>query len=92
MRIPKKIWPKYFEKILSGEKKVEVRLADFVCVEGDVLVLQEWDPATQTYTGRSIEKRVTNVFNTKDVKLWSKEEVDAHGLLILSLNERIKED
>lgn len=41
MEIEKKVWPQYFEKILSGEKTFEIRLADFECGLGDVLLLKE---------------------------------------------------
>jgi len=41
--IYKKIWPEYFKKIISGEKKFELRLADFEINESDTLVLEEWD-------------------------------------------------
>ncbi|OGM31051.1 hypothetical protein A2630_00045 [Candidatus Woesebacteria bacterium RIFCSPHIGHO2_01_FULL_44_10] len=64
-RIEKKAWPEYFEKILSGDKTFELRLADFDVDEGDTLVLREWDPKTKNYTGRKIEKKVSFVFKTK---------------------------
>ncbi|GEM_PF-5186419 len=35
MKIEKKVWPEYFEKILTGEKKFELRLADWQCQAGD---------------------------------------------------------
>lgn len=39
--IHKKVWSEYFEKIISGKKKLELRLADFEVNEGDTLVLEE---------------------------------------------------
>ncbi len=57
----KKLWPKYFDAVVSGKKKYELRVNDFDIEEGDMLLLEEWDPETNTYTGRSIEKRVTYV-------------------------------
>ncbi|MHC1716994.1 MAG: DUF3850 domain-containing protein [Candidatus Dojkabacteria bacterium] len=87
-RIEKKTWPYLFEKMLSGEKKFEVRLADFDCEEGDVLVLREWDPETKEYTGREVEKEVGYVFKTKDTtKFWSKEELEKYGLYIITIKE-----
>lgn len=41
MRTEKKIWPEYFDKISNGEKKFELRLADWECKPGDTLVLRE---------------------------------------------------
>jgi hypothetical protein len=84
MRIEKKAWPEFFGKIASGEKTYELRLADFECKPGDVLVLREWDPKTKQYTGRSMEKEVTYVFRTKDQKFWPKEDVDKHGFQVIS--------
>ena len=55
MEIEKKTWPGFFEKVARGEKSFEVRLADFECKAGDILVLKEWDPASKKYTGRSID-------------------------------------
>jgi hypothetical protein len=85
MIIKKKTWPDMFEKILSGEKTFDARLADFKIKKGDTLVLEEWDPKTKNYTGRIIEKKVTFILNTKDQKFWSEEDLKKHGLLILSL-------
>ncbi len=84
MRIEKKVWPQYFEKILSGEKTFELRLADFECRPGDILVLKEWDPGMKAFTGREIEKEATFVFKTKDSKFWTKEEIEKHGYQVIS--------
>ena len=85
MKIEKKIWPQYFEKLASGEKTFELRLADWECAPGDTLVLREWDPDTKEYTGRTLEKRVTYVLKTKGVALWSPEEIETYGFQIISL-------
>ena len=53
--IHKKVWREYFEKIISGTKKLELRLADFEVNEGDTLVLEEWDKHKKQYTGRKVE-------------------------------------
>ena len=84
MKIEKKIWPKFFEKILTGEKKFELRLADFECNTGDILVLREWNPETKEYTGRTIEKEVSYIIKTKDVKFWSKQDIETYGFQIIS--------
>lgn len=47
MIIEKKVWPEWFQKILDGVKTFEVRLADFECNSGDILVLKEWSPETK---------------------------------------------
>ena len=90
MRIEKKILPQYFEKILSGEKTFELRLADWNCNERDVLILKEWNPESKEYTGRVIEKKVGYVARIKPFQLpfWSAEEVEKYGLQIISLKEK----
>ena len=87
MRIEKKILPRFFEKVLSGEKTFELRLADFECTPGDILVSQEWNSEEQTYTGRQIEKEVTYVLKTKDVDFWPNEDVNKFGLQIIALKQ-----
>ncbi|MDD5331959.1 MAG: DUF3850 domain-containing protein [Candidatus Nanoarchaeia archaeon] len=84
MIIEKKIIPKYFEKILSGKKTFELRLADFECKEGDTLLLREWNPDKKEYTGRKIEKKVTYVLKTKEINFFPKDEVEKFGYQIIS--------
>ena len=86
MKVEKKIWSEFFQKIVDGDKKFELRLADFECKEGDILFLREFDQNTKRYTGREIEKEITYVFKTKDVKFWPKEEVDKFGFQIISFD------
>jgi hypothetical protein len=83
MEIRKKIWPEFFEKVASGEKKFELRLADFDVNKGDILVLEEWNPETKEYTGRKIEKKVGYFLKTKEIKFWTPEEIDNYGFLIV---------
>jgi ASC-1-like (ASCH) protein len=84
--ITKKIWPGYYEDLISGKKKFELRLNDFEINEGDVLVLEEWSPETKEYTGRKLEKRVTYVRKFKiDELYWPKEEIEEKGLQVISL-------
>lgn len=87
MRIEKKTWPELFQKILNGEKTFEVRLADFECKPEDVLVLREYNPSKKKYTGRVIEKKVGFMFNTKDLKYWSKEDINKFGLYVITLKD-----
>ena len=83
MTIEKKVWPEYFEKVISGEKNFELRLADWQCRVGDVLVLREWEPKIKEYTGRQIEKEVGYVLKTKDFKIFSKEDVEKYGYQVI---------
>lgn len=86
MEIRKKIWPEYFDDILSGKKKFELRLNDFKVEEGDTMILEEWNPKTESYTGRKTEKKVICVNKFKIDKLfWPKEEIEKKGIQIISL-------
>ena len=85
--IKKKVWPEYFEAILSGKKKFELRLGDFEVKEGDTLVLEEWDPKMKKYTGRKIKKKAVYVLKFKMDKLfWPKKEIEEKGLQIISFD------
>ena len=61
-----------------------MRLADFECKPGDILVLKEWNPKTKEYTGRVIEKIVTYVDKTKGQTFWPKEDVEKYGFQIIA--------
>ncbi|MEK7094835.1 MAG: DUF3850 domain-containing protein [Patescibacteria group bacterium] len=81
--IHKKVWSEYFEMIISGKKKFELRLADFDVNEGDILILEEWDKDKQEYTGRKVEVIATYIIKTKDQTFWSPEDVDKYGFQIV---------
>lgn len=85
--IKKKTWPAYFEAIASGKKNYDLRLNDFDVREGDILVLEEWDPESKAYTGRKIEKKVTYVGTFKiDGPWWSEKDVKEKGIQVMSLD------
>lgn len=96
MNIEKKLWPEYFEKILSGEKDYELRLADFEINEGDNLILKEFNPENKTYTGRVLAKNVQAVvkFGAEDIgingdegiyKNYSEEQLNKFGYYWIGL-------
>lgn len=86
MEIVKKAYSEAFEKILSGEKKFDIRLNDFEVDEGDVLVLKEID-SERKFTGREIRKKVTSVSKTKRVDWWADEEIIKNGFVVMSLGD-----
>ncbi|MCX6789723.1 MAG: DUF3850 domain-containing protein [Candidatus Gribaldobacteria bacterium] len=85
--IKKKTWPEYFELVLAGKKKFDLRLADFDIEEGDILVLEEWDPQTKEYTGRKIEKKVDYVLKLRLDDFGQKEKIEKDGLLVIQLGQ-----
>jgi hypothetical protein len=84
--IKKKAWPEYFEAVSSGKKNFDLRINDFEVSEGDTLILEEWDPKTKSYTGRSIEKKVIYVAKFKiDPVFLPEEAVKEKGIVVASL-------
>ena len=53
-----KIYPEYYKQILLGLKKVEIRLNDRNYQENDLLILNEFDPKTERYTGSQLKRKV----------------------------------
>lgn len=47
-----KTWPQYFQRVWDGVKTFEVRKNDRDFQVGDGVTLHEWNPETETYTGR----------------------------------------
>lgn len=85
--IHKKIWSTYFKEVENGKKTFELRLDDWKCEPGDVLILDEIDDATKQPTGRSIRKKVGFVGHTKDFTFWPVEDIEKYGYQIISLLE-----
>ncbi len=56
-----KCWPEFFNAIVRGDKRAELRLNDRDYQEGEVLLLSEWDPDLEEYTKRHFRCRVTHV-------------------------------
>ncbi len=97
--IVKKILPEWFDKIVAGEKKFELRLADFDIKEGDTLRLEEWAEdgvaagatvgggSSRRPTGRSVEKVVTYVPKV-DLADWLKKQPELleKGLYVIQFD------
>ena len=54
-----KIWPPYFQDVVSGIKTFEVRYNDRPYKVGDILWLQEYNPEKKEYTGNFVIAKVT---------------------------------
>ena len=83
--IEKKTWPEFFEKVSKGEKNADIRLADFELKNGDILILKEWDPLRQRYTGRSISKIVKNVTKVNLSAFWDIKRIKNNGVYLIEL-------
>jgi ASC-1-like (ASCH) protein len=87
-KVIKKVLPEYFQDILDGKKKYELRLNDFDIEVGDTLVLEEYtsaDPETRKPTGRVLEKKVSYLrkFKLQDL-WWSEDDIKEKGIQIIS--------
>ncbi len=85
MEIHKKTWPGYFEKVLNGEKKFDLRLADFDINEGDDLILEEYDPKTKKYTGRKIKKTAGKIIKVNPTQMHDIEDIKKFGFYIIEM-------
>ena len=83
--IKKKILAEYFYAVANGKKRYEFRVADFDVVEGDVLLLEEWDPQKKSYTGRKLEKKISYVGKFTLDSFGQREALEKNGFYILSL-------
>ena len=59
-----KTWPLLFNDILTGVKVFEIRKADRPFKIADELVLREYDPTNEKYTGREISKTVIYILDS----------------------------
>jgi len=85
--IKKKTWPELFQRILDGKKNADVRLADFDIKEGDVLILEEYNPKTKKYTGRTIRKVVKNLNKINVTDYHNQEQIDRYGHWIIEMED-----
>jgi len=58
-----KIWPDYFDAVASNIKTFEVRKDDRKFAVGDTLLLREWNPKSESYTGRELVRSVSYVMH-----------------------------
>jgi hypothetical protein len=60
-----KTWPEPFQAVVDGKKRYEVRFNDRGYEVGDTLVLQEWVPTEERYTGREFLVGVLYISRTE---------------------------
>jgi hypothetical protein len=56
-----KILPAYYKAVKRGDKSAELRQNDRDYQKGDRVVLEEWDPKRQKYTGNTEYRIITHV-------------------------------
>ena len=78
-----KTWIGYWEDVVKGIKKFEIRKNDRGFKSNDVLVLQEWDNHTEEYTGRELEIMVDYILEGGQFGLEK-------GYVCMSLSDMMK--
>ena len=73
-----KTWPDYFSDVSYEIKKVEIRKNDRDFKVGDTLILLEYDPETEIYSGRGCKVLVSHIV--------SEEPFVTIGYVAMSLN------
>lgn len=85
MKIEKKCWPEQFTGLLSGGRRLNLRLADFKVKAGDTLVLREWDRRTRKYTGRELKRKVGEVLPVRPDPYYDPKIAEHYGFNVLLL-------
>lgn len=65
-----KTWSQYFQLVESGEKPFELRKNDRGFLTGHQLLLREYNPKTQTYTGRTLKRKITFVLHGSEAEIF----------------------
>ncbi len=78
-----KTWSSYFKLMQSGEKPFELRLNDRGFLVGHELLLREYNPLTQTYTGQTLRRKITCVLEGSEAEAFGLKP----GYCILGLKE-----
>lgn len=73
-----KTWPEHFQNIKRGLKTFELRYNDRDYQVGNELILQEYDPETEEYTGDHIHAVITHIMGENDF-------LDMKGFVIMSI-------
>lgn len=58
-----KTWNPYFEHVRLGFKTFELRKNDRDYKMSDEVLLREWDPKTEEYTGRILHRYISYILN-----------------------------
>jgi hypothetical protein len=56
-----KTWAQFFPALISKAKQFEIRKDDRGFEVGDLLILEEWDVASESYTGQKLYKQITYI-------------------------------
>jgi len=79
-----KSWPQYFRAITTGQRTHDLRRNDRDYKVGDTMILEEFNPTTQAYTGHKCEVEITSITSMSQPCAVSSEALDP-AFCILSI-------
>lgn len=82
-KVRKKIWPEWFKRMKNKKKNVEFRLADFKVKSGDIIILEEWDPKKEEYTGKMLRKKVKRVIKFNPLDFYKVKDIKKYGCYLI---------
>jgi len=68
-KISLKTWPEYFKQICMGTKTFEIRKNDRSFEVGDILIVKEWNPSTERYTGNLVKCSITYIIDGDNIPI-----------------------
>ena len=80
-----KSWSMFFTDIISGERTSDIRLNDRRYAVGDRMILEEFNPVTNTYTGRVHAVRITYMQQNKSNPCAISRDALKDGYVVLSI-------
>lgn len=85
--IDSKLPIEYFTK--DRNNRLEARIARFNLKKGDILRFREWDPKTDTYTGRYFDRKVRDVHKIHHAtRFWTKKDLTKYGIYVFELETK----
>jgi hypothetical protein len=80
-----KVLPEYYVRLIHGLKSFEFRKNDRDFRSLDTLLLQEFDPKLQEYTGRTAVYLIMDVFDPAELNSITAGEPFPEGFVIMSI-------
>ncbi len=78
-----KTWEEYYRLVESGEKPFELRKNDRGFLVDHELLLREYNPNTQSYTGRKLRRKITYILQGSEAEIFGLKP----GFCIMGLSE-----
>ena len=77
-----KSWPWFFQEMVKGNKKHDMREKDRNYCIGDTMTLQEFDPRTGIYTGETLDVKITYITSNDSPCALSSAYLDNNAVIL----------